>query len=182
MRLAHVACALTCLLLAACESPQRITSDAGGDGSVTGAADSGAVASEPLDGVVEGRTLTSPAGSAGDFVANVGDRVQFGFDRYDLSDEARLIVENQAIWLSRFPGVSVTVEGHADERGTREYNLALGERRANSVRDYMIALGIEPNRVRTVSYGKERPVDPASNEAAWTANRRAVTVVEGGAT
>ena len=182
MRLAHVACALACLLLAACESPQQMISDADGDGSVTGTADSGALNSEPLDGAVEGRTLTSPAGTAGDFVANVGDRVQFGFDRYDLSDEARQIIENQAIWLSRYPGVSITVEGHADERGTREYNLALGERRANSVRDYMIALGIEPNRIRTVSYGKERPVDPASNEAAWAANRRAVTAVEGGST
>lgn len=182
MRFAHVACALAGLLLAACESPQQIISDAGGDGSVTGSADSGRVASEPLEGTVESQNLTSPSGSAGDFVTNVGDRVQFEFDRYDLSDEARLVVENQAIWLSRFPGVSVTIEGHADERGTREYNLALGERRANSVRDYMIALGIEPNRVRTVSYGKERPIDPASSEAAWAANRRAVTVVEGGAT
>ena len=182
MRFAHVACALTGLLLAACESPQQIISDADSDGSVTGSADSGGVASEPLEGTVERQNLTGPAGSAGDFVANAGDRVQFEFDRYDLSDEARLIVENQATWLNRFPGVSVTVEGHADERGTREYNLALGERRANSVRDYMIALGIDRNRVRTVSYGKERPIDPASNEAAWAANRRAVTVVEGGAT
>ena len=76
-------------------------------------------------------------------------------------------LKNQAIWLKRYPGITVTVEGHADERGTREYNLALGERRANSVRDYMIALGIDPNRVQTISFGKERPVDPSSNEDAW---------------
>lgn len=177
MRFSYVVCALIGLLLVACESRQQIAYRAGGDGSVTGPVDSG-VTSEPLEGTVERQNLV---GSAGDFAANVGDRVLFEFDRYDLSDEARLVVENQAIWLSRFPGVSVTVEGHADERGTREYNLALGERRANSVRDYMIALGIEPNRIRTVSYGKERPIDPASNEAAWAANRRAVTAVEGGA-
>ena len=83
------------------------------------------------------------------------------------------------VWLKRYPSVTIVVEGHADERGTREYNLALGERRANSVRDYMIALGVDPNRVKTISYGKERPVDPASNEDAWERNRRAVTVVDG---
>ena len=103
----------------------------------------------------------------------------FGLNRFDLSPEARTTVENQVIWLKRFPSVTITVEGHADERGTREYNLALGERRANSLRDYMIALGVDPNRVKTLSYGKERPVDPASNEEAWSRNRRAVTVVDG---
>lgn len=82
--------------------------------------------------------------------------------------------------LKRFSGVTVTIEGHTDERGTREYNLALGERRANSVRDYMIALGVDPNRIKTISYGKERPVDPSSNEDAWSRNRRAVTVVDAG--
>ena len=103
----------------------------------------------------------------------------FGFDRFDLSPEARTTIENQVIWLKRFPAVTITVEGHTDERGTREYNLALGERRANSVRDYMIALGVDQNRVKTISYGKERPVDPASSDEAWSRNRRAVTVVNG---
>ena len=107
-----------------------------------------------------------------------GDRVLFGLDRFDLSPEARTIIENQAVWLKRFPAVTVTIEGHTDERGTREYNLALAERRANSVRDYMIALGIDPNRVRTISYGKERPVDPVSNDEAWSRNRCGVTVLD----
>ena len=89
---------------------------------------------------------------------------------------------SQVTWFStvvRASGATITIEGHTDERGTREYNLALGERRANSVRDYMIALGVDPNRVKTLSYGKERPVDPASSEEAWSRNRRGVTVVDG---
>ncbi|WP_142848788.1 peptidoglycan-associated lipoprotein Pal [Telmatospirillum sp. J64-1] len=117
-------------------------------------------------------------GSQADLVATAGDRVFFGFDRYDLSPEARAILDRQAAWLRQYPNVNIVIEGHADERGTREYNLALGERRANSVRDYLVAAGIPANRIRVISYGKERPVALGSNEAAWSQNRRGVTVVQ----
>ncbi|MBL4693733.1 MAG: peptidoglycan-associated lipoprotein Pal [Magnetovibrio sp.] len=107
----------------------------------------------------------------------IGDRVLFGFDQYNLTSGARGDLKKQAAWLAANGGVRVTVEGHADERGTREYNLALGERRANSVKDYLMTLGVSSDRINTISYGKERPAIAASNEAAWRANRRGVTVV-----
>ncbi len=129
------------------------------------------------DGVSD-ETLQGPApGTQADLVVNVGDRVFYGYDRYDLSSEARNVLEAQAEWLKQYPGLSVTVEGHADERGTREYNLALGERRANSVKNYLVALGVSPSRITTISYGKERPAVPGSNEQAWAQNRRGVTKV-----
>lgn len=123
--------------------------------------------------------LQGPApGTQADLVVNVGDRVFFGYDRYDLTPEARDTLEQQAAWLKQYPRISVVIEGHADERGTREYNLALGERRANAAKNYLVALGVSPSRLTTISYGKERPAVPGSNEAAWAQNRRAVTVVE----
>lgn len=115
-------------------------------------------------------------GSLEDYLANVPDRVFFDFDRYDLDAPDRQAVERQAAWLKQYPHVTVLVEGHCDERGTREYNLALGARRANSVKQYLVSLGIDPSRVTTISYGKERPVDPRSTEAAWRVNRRGVTL------
>ncbi|MFH1806378.1 MAG: peptidoglycan-associated lipoprotein Pal [Pseudomonadota bacterium] len=111
------------------------------------------------------------------FATNVGDRVFFGFDKYDLSGEARRTLELQAAWLKKYPQYRVVVEGHADERGTREYNLALGERRANSAKDYLIALGIDPSRLETISYGKERPVAVGHDEESWAKNRRGVSVI-----
>jgi peptidoglycan-associated lipoprotein len=116
-------------------------------------------------------------GTQADLERNVGDRVLFGYDRHDLSPEARGTLEAQAQWLARYSNLSVTIEGHADERGTREYNLALGERRANSVKNYLVALGVSPNRINVISYGKERPAVPGSNESAWSQNRRGVTKV-----
>lgn len=117
-------------------------------------------------------------GTQQDLVVNVGDRVFFGFDRHDLTEDARDTLQKQAQWLKKYPHLNVTVEGHADERGTREYNLALGDRRANSVKNYLIALGIDSSRISTISYGKERPAVPESTPAAWAQNRRAVTVVQ----
>jgi len=117
-------------------------------------------------------------GTRSDFIMNIGDRVFFGYDRYDLTVEARTLLERQAAWLVKYPDLTVMVEGHADERGTREYNLALGERRANSVKNYLVAYGVDPRRVTTISYGKERPSVAAANSSAWTKNRRAVTVVK----
>ena len=116
-------------------------------------------------------------GSPEDFLVNVGDRVFYGFDRYDLTAAARATLDRQAEWLKRYPNRRVVVEGHADERGTREYNIALGERRANAAKNYLVARGISANRITTISYGKEQPAVLGANEAAWAQNRRSVTVV-----
>ena len=110
-------------------------------------------------------------------VVNVGDRVFFDFDKSDLTPEAQDTIEKVVAWLKTYPDVTLTIEGHCDERGTREYNLALGERRANSVASYMVALGIDANRLANLSYGKERPAVLGSNEEAWAQNRRGVFVV-----
>ncbi|MEP2828019.1 peptidoglycan-associated lipoprotein Pal [Parvibaculum sp.] len=124
---------------------------------------------------------TIAPGSQEDLVANVGDRVFFDTDRSSLSDEARATLQRQAAWMELYPNLTFTLEGHADERGTREYNLALGGRRANSAKDYLVSLGVDGGRLNTVSYGKERPVCLESNENCWAQNRRAVTVVASGA-
>lgn len=117
-------------------------------------------------------------GSRADFLRSVpADRVFFGFDSYSIDAEDRQTLDAQAAWLARYPNVRVTIEGHADERGTREYNLALGDRRATAARDYLQSRGIAADRMTVISWGKERPQNPASNEAAWAENRRAVTVV-----
>ena len=120
-------------------------------------------------------------GSAEDFRVNVGDTVHFALNQYNIEDSDKAVLGRQAAWLSKYPAVRVTVEGHADERGTREYNLALGARRANAVKEYLVSQGVSAGRVETVSYGKERPVCTDSNEACWAQNRRGVTTVTGGA-
>lgn len=124
-----------------------------------------------------GRMGVARPGTQEDLVVNVGDRVFFGFDKSDLTAEARATLDRQAAWLKQYPSLKVTMEGHCDERGTREYNLALGERRAAAAKNYLVAAGVSAERVKTVSYGKERPAVLGSNEAAWAQNRRAVTVV-----
>jgi len=116
-------------------------------------------------------------GSQEDLVANVGDRVFFAFDKSNLTSDATATLDKQAAWLKKWPNNKFTIEGHTDERGTREYNLALGQRRANAVKNYLVAQGIEASRLTTISYGKERPAVVGSNEAAWAQNRRAVSVV-----
>ena len=118
-------------------------------------------------------------GTQEDLVASVGDRVFFDFDKFNLKPEARAVLERQAAWMKKFPWQTVQIAGHADERGTREYNLALGERRANAVRDYLLALGIKGDRVKTISFGEERPVCAASNEQCWSQTRRSVTLAGG---
>lgn len=126
-------------------------------------------------------TTSAPSivpGSAEDLKVNVGDRVFFGFDRYNLTSEARYTLQQQAAWMTANSGVMISIEGHCDERGTREYNLALGERRASAAADYLMTLGVPSARISTISYGKERPEDAASNETAWAKNRRGVTVVK----
>lgn len=116
-------------------------------------------------------------GSQEDLVANVGDRVFFDFDRSNLSPEARATLDRQSAWLARFPQVSVQIAGNTDERGTTEYNLALGQRRANAARDYLVARGAASARITTISYGKERPTALGSDEQAWAQNRNAITSV-----
>jgi peptidoglycan-associated lipoprotein len=116
-------------------------------------------------------------GSKQDFEVAAGNTVYFAFDKYDLSSDAQAVLRRQAQWLNTYGNTTITVEGHCDERGTREYNLALGERRANSVKNYLVALGVSASRIQTISYGKERPAVLGSNEAAWAKNRRAVTVI-----
>jgi peptidoglycan-associated lipoprotein len=120
-------------------------------------------------------------GSMQDFVVNVGDRVYFDLDSYDVRSDAQPVLANQAAWLVRYPNVSVRIEGNADERGTREYNLALGARRANSVRDFLVARGVAASRIETISFGKERPIAEGSNEAAWAQNRNGRTAITSGA-
>ncbi len=117
-------------------------------------------------------------GSQGDFLANImSDRILFDTDRYNVDSRDQTILQSQAQWLAKHPNSRVTIEGHADERGTRDYNLALGERRANAAKNYLASLGVSPARMTTVSYGKERPDALGSNENAWAQNRRAVSVI-----
>ena len=137
MRIKYLSLIAAVALVAACESAPKDAGNAAGNGTQ--------------------QTNTVRPGSQEDLVVNVGDRVFFGFDRYDLAPEARATLDRQASWLKQYPNVTVTIEGHADERGTREYNLALGERRANSVKNYLAAGGINPSRVKVISYGKEKP-------------------------
>lgn len=141
----------------------------------------------PVAEGTEGETVTDPNAGAGqivpgsqeDFLANVGqfgDRIFFDTDRFNVDTEDQTTLQRQAQWLARYPNTRITVEGHADERGTRDYNLALGERRANSAKNYLTSVGVDAARVQTVSYGKERPQAMGSDEQAWAQNRRAVTV------
>jgi peptidoglycan-associated lipoprotein len=153
------------VLLAACET-------APDEGGASGGAGGGSAATSGAG------TMGGPqAGTQEDLVVNVGDRVFFDFDKFSLKPEARATLEKQSAWLKKYPSVTVVIEGHCDERGTREYNLALGERRANSAKDYLVTLGINPSRIKTISYGEERPVALGSNEKSWSQNRRSVTTV-----
>jgi len=154
------------LLLAACETPTEETTASTSTATGTPSTPSAPVESAGIQ-----------PGSQEDLIDKVGDRVFFDFDKYDLKPEGRSSVEALAAWLNSFPAVTLTLEGHADERGTREYNLALGERRANAVKDYLIALGINAGRLTTISYGEERPAVPGSYEEAWAQNRRSQFVV-----
>jgi peptidoglycan-associated lipoprotein len=128
-------------------------------------------------GMGAGGIGSATPGSAQDFVVNVGDRIFFTTDQTDISAANRATLDKQAQWLQRYPRNNVTIEGHADERGTREYNIALGARRATNTKNYLVSRGIDPNRIRTISYGKERPVAVCNDISCWSQNRRAVTVL-----
>lgn len=170
-------------LLGACQStpkpdpatekpPEAGTPVAGGS-----AAGAGAVQPVRRPDAVTGAPLP---GTVQDFVINVSDRVLFDIDQYEVREDAAEIVERQAAWLNRYPDVQVRIEGNADERGTREYNIALGSRRANAVRDELVMRGVSPSRISTVSFGKERPIDPGADDEAFRRNRNARTVLIGG--
>ena len=133
--------------------------------------------SEDLVGLASGRAAP---GSAEDFAQNIGDRVFFESDQTDLTPTGQATIDKQARWLQQYDRGPITVEGHADERGTREYNFALGARRAESTKEYLVARGIPASRIRTISYGKERPVATCNDISCWSQNRRAVTVVGAG--
>ncbi len=120
-------------------------------------------------------------GSAQDFKVNVGDTVHFALNQFNIEDNDKGTLSKQAAWLGRFPSVRLNIEGHCDERGTREYNLALGARRANAVKEYLVAQGVSAARLETISYGKERPICTESSEDCWSQNRRGVSVITGGA-
>jgi peptidoglycan-associated lipoprotein len=151
---------LMAMILAACSKTQPNTYGLGGSGP-------------------EG---AAPPGSEREFATRIGDTVHFTTDATELSPEAQQTLDGQARWLSQYPNYAITIEGHADERGTREYNIALGAQRASAVKQYLSTRGINPGRVRTLSYGRERPVAVCSDISCWSQNRRAVTVLGRGAT
>ncbi len=140
---------------------------------------SGCASTAPVEEeVVVSVTVEEQAGQDEAFVQNAKDRVFFGFDKSNLTPDAVAVLKTQAEWLKANPEKKVVVEGHTDDRGTRDYNLALGERRAVAVKNYLISRGVDADRIRVISYGKERPAVVGANEAAWSQNRRAVTVVK----
>jgi peptidoglycan-associated lipoprotein len=140
-------------------------------------------AAQPAMPEQQGRVeSTVVPGSIQDFRVNVGDTVHFEYDKSDITSEDRDILQRQAQWLQKYSQVRVTVEGHCDPRGTREFNLALGGRRANAVKDYLVSLGVPSSRVDTISYGKEKPVCTESDESCYAQDRRGVTTITGGAT
>ena len=161
MNLKIVAAIAAVLLLGACASSEKPAGDNGAGSSTTG----------------NGTAGQATPGSVEEFQVSVGDRVFFDYDSYEIRTDAQDTLKKQAAWLQQYGQYTVTIEGHCDERGTREYNLALGERRANSVKNYLVALGVNANRIQTISYGKERPENAGHDEVAFSQNRRGVTVL-----
>lgn len=164
--LATIAALSAVLMLAACSTPKPVdTAPPPGGGTTTG----------------PGPTSSIVPGSAEDLRVNVGDTVHFGYNEYSINDDDKATLQRQATWLQKYPSIRVTVEGDCDERGTREYNLALGARRANAVKEFLVSLGVSAARIETISYGKEHPVCTESTEDCWAQNRRGVTTISGGA-
>ena len=164
---------LLAFIFAACTTTPKDTADTSGSGSSS----SSSSVSSSTDSASGDSSEGIVPGSQEDLIVNVGDRVFFGYDSSELDSDAQELLQDQVAWLKQYSDVSVTIEGHCDERGTREYNLALGEKRAQSVKNYLISLGVSESRVSTISYGKERPAVIGSNDGAWSQNRRSVTKV-----
>ena len=172
-------------MLAACETaPGKGGANISGasSGSDAGASSGSDVSSGSGSDVSSGANVSSAGDAATtqsvtEQLVTIGDRVHFGFDSYELNLLSKEVLRRQAVFLADNPSVRITIEGHCDERGTREYNLALGESRAAAARDFLVAQGVNPNRIKTISYGKERPAAIGSTENAWKQNRRAVSVI-----
>ena len=162
-------------LFTACETASNVAGDSASGSSSSSATAAGSTSSSASNSASSSTTATQM--SDAEKLAQVGNTVYFGFDSSELAGEAQATLDRQAAFLNVNPTMVVIIEGHADERGTREYNLALGDRRAVAVRAYLLAKGLNAARVRTVSYGKERPAVSGSNEEAWAKNRRAATVL-----
>jgi peptidoglycan-associated lipoprotein len=159
MKITTIAALAAVSLLAACASKHTDLASGGGTG------------------MTQSNTGSIVPGSQEDLVANVGDRIFYEFNKSTLTDEAQATLSKQAAWLEKYPNVRVQIAGNADDRGTEEYNLALGERRANADRDYLVAKGVSTDRISTISYGKDRPTALGDNEQAWAQNRNAITSV-----
>ena len=155
----------------ACSTTPKDKADTSGSGTTT------STASVSSESETDGEASSIEPGSQEDLIVNVGDRVFFDYDSSELDADAQELLQDQVAWLKQYSSVSVAIEGHCDERGTREYNLALGEKRAQAVKNYLVSLGISADRVSTISYGKERPAVVGSNDGAWAQNRRSVTIV-----
>jgi peptidoglycan-associated lipoprotein len=183
MKSATIACFAALALLAACSS-DNTGGTAGAGGTTPGYGQAGGPGGPGGPGGV-GATDLGAGGAAGqgapgseeDLVRAAGDRIYFNTDRSSLNDQAKATLDQQIGWLQRYPQVNIWIAGNCDERGTEEYNIALGERRANADRDYLVAHGIAEPRIQTISYGKSRPIDPASTPEAWAKNRNAITSV-----
>ena len=162
-------------LLSACSSDSDSAANTAGQGS---ASNLGMPGGGPDGGLGGGRNgSTARPGSQEDLATNIGDRVFFGTDSATVGADQRPVLERQATWLQQYRQLTVSVEGHADERGTREYNLALGQRRANAARDVLVSQNVAGSRIMTISFGKDRPAALGSDDQAWSQNRRAVTVL-----
>jgi len=192
-----IALAAVAFFVAACETASQTATDSSGDSSSSTASTSASTSSSSGSSGSSSSSSSSGSGSSGssasssssassaadakasaeDALAKIGNTVYFGYDSSALSDDAQATLMRQAGFLRGNPSLTVTIEGHCDERGTREYNLALGERRATAARDYLLAQGVDPARIRVISYGKERPVAAGSTEQSWSKNRRAATVL-----
>ena len=187
-----IALAAVAFFVAACETASQTSTDSAGESSSSTASSSASTtssssgssgssgsssSSSSSSSAASSSSAPDPRASAEEALAKIGNTVYFGYDSSALSDDAQATLSRQAGFLKGNPALTVTIEGHCDERGTREYNLALGERRAAATRDYLLAQGINPARIRVISYGKERPVASGSNETSWSKNRRAATVL-----
>ena len=167
---------LLAVFFSACTTTPKDSADSSGSGS-SGDFNTSTTEETTASSEVSDSGATIVPGSQEDLIVNVGDRVFFGYDSAELDADAQELLQHQAAWLKQHNILSVTIEGHCDERGTREYNLALGEKRAQAVKNYLNSLGIASSSLSTISYGKERPAVIGSNDAAWGQNRRSVTRV-----
>ena len=182
-----IALAAVAFFVAACETASQTSTDSAGESSSSTASSSASTSSSSGSSGSSSSSSSSSSGAASsssaavdsvaDKLAAVGNTVYFGYDSAVLDGNSQATLFRQAAFLKGNPSLTVTIEGHCDERGTREYNLALGERRAAAARDYLLAQGVDPARIRVISYGKERPVAAGSNETSWSKNRRAATVL-----